>query len=285
MRQRRSYARPRRNVERHLRLVSGRAGTTAPPRRIVHRGGEFQFAENGAIYRVTVGTDQQITVRQKTNGHRPIVARGHVNPATGMSTLGIGSLFEELTPPGVSADTQAALVQHAIDYRLSLPSEHPERSSTAGLQTWETSKHVGDRYQDRMPAGKVALAIRKDLADMVRRRALPAGTKFTSSTTGNSIQIIVTDTPIRVINPGWAAEAVAGRGRQSGTSFRYAPRAQELLELMRAVAARYNKSEVHSQSDYVNVRFYIGSKISDKLQDRDFHAATGLHMNDSRIPW
>lgn len=282
---RRSYARSRRNPERHLRLVSGRPRAAAPQRRVVHRGGEFQFTENGVTYRVTVGSDQKITVRQKTNGHRPVVAVGHVS-ATGMSKLGIGRLFEELAPPGVSVETQAALVQNAIDYRLSLASEHPERSPSASAQqAWETTKHVGDRYSDRVPAGKVALAIRKDLSELVRRRALPAGTKFTSSTQGNSIEIRVTDTPIRTIDPGWAADAVAGRDRHSGTSYRYSPRAQEMLELIDAVAARYNKSESHSQSDYSNVRFYIRSTISDELQDRDFHAATGLHMNDRRIPW
>jgi len=253
-------------------------------RSYVRRNPELQFAVNGITYRAFVGAYGGTVIRAKTNGHRPVVATGTVVEHTGLIDVKLRHVFTELLPPSVSAVQQARAIVDAVNAQLAQPRE--ARSISGSEQhAWETTREVGDRYSAETPRGKIAAAIRKDLSDMVRRRALPAGTKFTSRTQGNMIHIFVTDAPFRVIDAEWARAAVAGRMRYSGTAYRYTERAKQLLEVIEAVAARYNKSERHSQSDYSNVRFYFDAKFSPELDDRDFHAATGLHMNDRRIPW
>jgi len=282
--------RARRNPERRLRLVGG--GGQRAPRDGAGRW-EMQFEVNGITYRATIAFDLsrseygKAVVRAKTNGHRPIVLTGAVAFHTGLIDVRVANVFDELLPAGVSSVTQARAIQHAINVRLPPPYGTAARAgiSASEQHTWETTRSVGDRYREETPRGKIALAIRKDLVNLVKRRSLPAGTKFTSQTSGNTIHIIVTDAPFRVLDAEWARAAVAGRMRYSGTGYRYTPRAQQLLEVIEAVAARYNKAERHSASDYSNVRFYFEAKISGELEDRDFHATTGMHMNDRRIPW
>lgn len=276
---RRRVRRSRRNPSPpHLRIVGG----PAPSRSVAPA--EWQFEVRGVLFRAVVSTDGTVAVRMKINGHAPIVARGRIDPRTGGAQLRFSETFAEIQPSNVGARNLAYEVSESVNAVLST-SSRAGRIAPREQHRWEETRRQGDRFVAGRKTSEITRKIMADLKELVRRGTLPRGTKFAQKTVRDRIQVTVTDTPITVLSAAWAQRAVAGGARYAGTTHRYTPRAQEMLEILRAVAARYNRETSHSQSDYYNYEFSFTGGFSTELEDRDFKAATGMSIHDRRIPW
>lgn len=275
---RRVVRRPRRNPSPpHLRVVGG----STPSRSVAPA--EWQFEVRGVLFRAVVSPDATVAVRMKINGHAPIVARGRI-AADGGAQLRFSETFAEIQPSDVSARDLAYEVSESVNAALWTPSRGG-RIAPREQHRWEERRRQGDRYVSGRKTAEITRKIVADLKGLVHRGVLPRGTKFGQRTVRDRISVTVTDTPIVVLSSAWAQRAVAGCARYAGASHRYTPRAQEMLEILRAVAARYNRETSHSQSDYYNYEFNFTAGFSRELEDRDFKAATGMSIDDRSIPW
>lgn len=124
-----------------------------------------------------------------------------------------------------------------------------------------TDKHAGAKYQQGRDTAEIAKLFRADVKALIAKGELPKGLKLSVRVRrfagGSSIDVDVTACPgIEVANPAYVLCVEAIPNRFVPNLWNWTTASKALVKQLETVLEAYNRSEIDTQSDYFNVKFY-----------------------------
>lgn len=113
---------------------------------------------------------------------------------------------------------------------------------------------------------ETAKLIRADIKKAIKAGALPAiktSVKIDRFSMGQAINVIVTESPVELMNLEGMEKLKASNYRLSllDVGGRHTEAGSKVLEVLQAIGAQYNVSRHHAQSDYYETDFYFHTQI------------------------